>query len=444
MSVVRFRSQLNPKPENDSIEWDCVNAKFPISEVGVSPVDAFSLLMTKIIMQIWVLYFLLLSFRSAAATAHFGFNQCFVSTHPRTLSTFSLKEGAVNENEPAANRTQTTHHEENHHNLHPALHQVKHRAQEKATIGIAQHVTENLVSKSPILKKSPQWWMRGTEQIMAILERSKLPEHGGKRLLERSGDRLAERGAEKVAERGAERLIKRGIETSAERGTERIVERGVERMTERGAERIAERGVERVLEGNAERIAERGIERILEGNAERIIERGAFRKGTQWFATNKVERIAESGTKRLVERNGERLAEHVLERSGERGLGRLERRFVERLLPKFGRSLSLALPALGALFGWYLFQQDVKRMSQEQKRRTKALFGVAALTDFMDIVLHVWIVYALWAHLSHSSMIVAEKMSMACAIGSTVSAVLGEIVCSLPHNHTIDSQSAVA
>ncbi len=365
-----------------------------------------------------------------------GRPQCFISPYFPYTPEISLKEGAGNDDKSSS--TLTNSNQTNaHHHLHPALHQVKHRAQEKATMGIAQHVTENLVSKS-------QWWKRGIEQISALLERF----HGGERLLERSGNRFAEQGAERVAERGAEGIVHRGIERSAERGTERLIERGVERITERGTERIAERGIERALESNAERIAERGIERVLEGNAERVAERGwekLFPKRARQFAATKIERFAKSGTKRIVERNGERVAEHVLERSGERSLLRIEERFVERLLPKLGRSLSLALPALGALFGWYLFQQDLKRMSQEDKKKTKVFFGVAAVTDFVDMVLHIWIVYALWAHLSHSSLIVAEKMSLACAVGSTVSAVLGEIICSLPRHHTSnDSTSAAA
>lgn len=365
--------------------------------------------------------------------------------------TFSFKK-ATSEHEETANRTQTLH-LENHHHLHPALHQVKHRAQEKATIGIAQHVTENLVSKSSVLTKNPQWWKRGADQISAIFER--FPRNGGKRLLERTGELLLTgHGAERVTERGAGRLVKKGIETSAEKGSERILERGVEQLAERSFERAVERGVEgtlergaeRLAEQGAERIAERGIERLFEGSAERITERGTDRilqKGAERFVEGKAGRIAERGTKGLAERNGERFAEHLMERSGERSLWRLEERFAERLLPKLGRSLSLTLPALGALFGWYLFQQDLKRMNKEPKRRTKVLFGAAALTDFIDILLHVWIVYALWSHLGHSSMIVAEKMSMACAVGSTVSAVLGEIICS-PQSQTTDSRSTMA
>lgn len=100
----------------------------------------------------------------------------------------------------------------------------------------------------------------------------------------------------------------------------------------------------------------------------------------------------------------------------------------------------IALPVLGAFFSFYLFKSDFKRWKAERahlstlsrpKKRflvPLALFGGAGAADFIDGLLHFGIAYGLIANLAHHSMVVLERFSVGCAVVSTVTAVLGEIL----------------
>ena len=240
-----------------------------------------------------------------------------------------------------------------------------------------------------------QWW----KNALSFFSRG--AEGAGERTLERAGDRAVTRGFE-AAEKSGKRLIDRGLEQSGERIAERTFERSGDRLVERGLEHSGGHLVERGLEHGSERLVERGFER----SGERLVERGAKQSG-----------------------------ERILERSTTKGPGRvLERIFgisSERIVLRLGRAILITLPVLGGIFALYLLKSDMKRLKEEWDHKFKissALFLGAGIVDGLDSALHFFIAYALWKHLSHGRLAVAEEWSLACAIISTVFAVAGEII----------------
>lgn len=97
---------------------------------------------------------------------------------------------------------------------------------------------------------------------------------------------------------------------------------------------------------------------------------------------------------------------------------------------RLGRTVLITLPVLGGIFALYLLKSDVERLKEEWTHKLKtssALFLGAGIVDCLDSALHFFIAYALVKHLSHRRLAVAEEWSFACAIISTIFAVLGEI-----------------
>ncbi|CAB9528858.1 expressed unknown protein [Seminavis robusta] len=292
-----------------------------------------------------------------------------------------------------------------------------------------------------------------------VLERA--ADHVGERALERTGERLLEatagKGAERdwgtnnrAAERAGEHIGERAVERTGERLLERAADRAAEHIGERAAEHIGERAVERTGERLLERAADRAAEHIGERAAEHIGERAVERTGERLLerATDRAaehvgERAAEHIGERAVERTGERLleqaadraAERVLEQTSGQGAGRaIERIFgvsSEKLALRLGRGLLITLPVLGGIFALYLLKSDIERLKEEWALRVKtssALFLGAGIVDGLDSFLHFFIGYALWKHLSHKKLAVAEELSFGCAIVSTLCAVLGEVI----------------
>jgi len=304
----------------------------------------------------------------------------------------------------------------------------------------------------------------------------RVSERAVERVSERAGERFASKTAVKAGKRATERSgmlhwlkksfspFYRGIEGTGERSSERFVERSFKagsRVVERSGERLKERGIEagsRAIKTSGEHLTERGIKvgsQAAERSGERLVERG-IEAGSR-AAKRSGERLAERGLEageRVIERSGERLAERgievasrAIERSSERitvgsatkASGRGPIRAVERIfgassekiMIRFGRGVLITLPILGGIRALYLLKTDIERLKEEWQSRLKtssALFLGAGIVDGLDSLLHFFIAFALFRHLDHRKMGVAEELSFACAIISTVCAIVGEIV----------------
>ncbi|KAF8056467.1 hypothetical protein HT031_006324 [Scenedesmus sp. PABB004] len=244
--------------------------------------------------------------------------------------------------------------EHGHGGAHGAVHQLQHRAAEKATFQFLEKVAERMTERV------------GERVTERIAERAgeRVAERAGERLLERAGERAVERAAERGLERAAERAAERGLERAAERAAERGLERAAERAAERGLERAAERAAERGLERAAERAAERGLERAAERAAERGLERGLERA-----AERAGERAFERTAERALERTAERAGERVVERAGERALERAGERAGERLLERAGeraleRTAERTASAAGARVGGHAAGRAAERAGE--------------------------------------------------------------------------------
>lgn len=303
-----------------------------------------------------------------------------------------------------------------HHNGR-ALHQLEHRAKEKASIAIVENVIKSTAGKS------------GKRALERVGERA--AERVGERAVERAGERAIGRAAEKVGETTLERTGKKLVEKATERAVDRALERTIEISGERAIERAAEKVGERAFERTGEKLAERAAERTYDAIAERVAER-AMEHATERAG----ERVAERAGERIAERSGER----IVERAGEqvvsgKGSGRaIERIFgvsSKNIFPRLGRGALITLPVLGGIFAIYLLKSDVQRLKEEWKlniRTSSACFFGSGLADCIDSFLHFFIAFALWNHLSHTKLAIAEELSFGCAIFSTVCAVLGEII----------------
>ena len=271
------------------------------------------------------------------------------------------------------------------HHGNVARHVVEHRAKEKGTLALSQHLAEQLT--------------RHTTEAAG----ERIVEHMGERAVERSTQRAGREALEKWGERAGEKALERLGEQASERVFERSNERALEAASERATERMFERSSERALE----RAGERATDRIFERSGERALERAG-----------------ERSTERLFEQSGERALERASETSA-------------RVTMRVGRGLMIALPVLGGFFAFYLFRSDYKRWREEKKflatlnksfHLPSMFFVGAGAADFFDAFLHFGIAYGLVTHLSHGQVAIFERLSILCAIVSTLFAVLGEIV----------------
>ena len=314
--------------------------------------------------------------------------------------------------------------ENEHHHHHPALHQVEHRAKEKGTLALSQHLAEHMTT---ITTKS-------TEQVgeRILLER-------GFQGTKSTAERFLERNLQQTGERATERCIEQGLERASERAAERGVEQWGERAAEHAGQRWAQQTGEKGIKRALERWAERAGERTLDRGSEQALERLGKRSGER-----AVERLGEQSTERLFKVAGEKSAERAVERSSERGMERILGITSEKLTLRIGRGLMIALPVLGGFFAFYLFKSDYHRwleekralptliQRKEKKRRHPylplVLFAITGMADFVDAFLHFGIAYGLLAQLGHYRVGLMERLSITCAVISTGFAVWGEIL----------------
>ena len=239
--------------------------------------------------------------------------------------------------------------------------------------------------------------------------------------------RAKEKGTLALSQHLAEQLTRHTTEAAGERIVEHMGERAVERSTQRAGREALEKWGERAGEKALERLGEQASERVLERSSERALEAASERA---------TERIFERSGERALERAGERSTERLFEHSGERALERASETSA-RVTMRVGRGLMIALPVLGGFFAFYLFRSDYKRWREEKKflatlnksfHLPSMFFVGAGAADFFDAFLHFGIAYGLVTHLSHGQVAIFERLSILCAIVSTLFAVLGEIV----------------
>lgn len=95
---------------------------------------------------------------------------------------------------------------------------------------------------------------------------------------------------------------------------------------------------------------------------------------------------------------------------------------------RVGRFLSLAMPILGGVFAVLAFRADLERAQDEfYDMLALLMFACAALCDYIDVLCHCLMTNALLLRGSSATFLSrVESISMACAILSTVSVILGE------------------
>lgn len=323
-----------------------------------------------------------------------------------------------------------------HHHDDAAMHQVEHRLTEKGGMKLAERFVETTVDRLAPTQMLAKGVVKSTA---GSLERvgERLAEQTGDRIIETASERIGERLVERAGERIGEQASERAGERLAARAGERLIERSGESLVLHTGERVGERlgsriwkkvttVVDRVLEPTAKRGFERASERALERSAERGGERIA-----ESVAERSLERIAKRSGERVAERAGERAVERAGERASERAVERLVGATSERVAVRIGRGLLITLPALGGIFALFLLKSDIMRVRDERSKRLRlstACFVGAGLADMLDSVLHFFIAYALFAHLGHHALVLPEKLSMGCAVTSTLCALAGELI----------------
>jgi hypothetical protein len=201
-------------------------------------------------------------------------------------------------------------------------------------------------------------------------------------------------------------------------------------------ERVGERAVmggKKASEHVTKRLAERTSDRLVSRLEDRLLEK----TGAHLEATGS--RIAEKATERVLESGGrgsEQLVSKIVDRftylrQMPRWMERITGVSSERLIVRAGRGLLITLPALGGIFALYLLKSDIRRLEEEYENQSKPsalMFFGAGAADMLDAFLHFFIAYAVFSQMSHTALVLPEKMSMGCAIISTLLAVFGEVL----------------
>jgi hypothetical protein len=322
------------------------------------------------------------------------------------------------------------------------------RLSERALGGMGERVGEQ-AAKQGVTVAAERIGERALERVgERVVEQSgtkaatRVAERVGERVVEGAGERVAEQAAKKAATTAAERIGERALEQVGERVVEQMGTKAAARAAERVGERALVEGVGvRSLEqvgrkgaaAAAVKASERVGERTLERAGERLLDQMG-QKGSAQVAIKAVEHMGEvavKGVTRTTERIGERALEGVGERVLERTGTRVVERSSERIVARLGRGLLISLPLIGGVFAVYLFQSDIHRVQEDLAERGKmslASFVLATVADFVDSLLHFFMAYSLFRGASHHKLIVAEELSLTCAVVSTVCAVLGEII----------------
>lgn len=378
-----------------------------------------------------------------------------------------LSQGGVSSNnsdprqslsQPLSNHHEGSGHQDHSSIFHRAVHQVEHRAKEKAAFGVAERVTEQLskVAEKGFFQRFGRRTLKTTGE--KLTERTS--ERIGKRVLEGAGDRVLERGAERAFGHAGKQMsenvagsmlgkasrkvfrqsVQRHSGTSAERIVERAAERGLERIGDRAGKHFGQRVAEqsgRLFDRSAGRMVDRAIESSGNQMSRRTIrnsEAALERMGEQSIKRSTMRAIA-TRTDRTLTRSfsssGERSLERTMKVTGKKFGARMLENGADRMVIRLARSLMIILPAVGGIFALYLFKTDVDRFNEEMHHRvvpSLAMFAGASIADLFDTVLHFCIFAGFLRHWSHHRMEIFETLSLSCAIISTVCAVAGEII----------------
>ena len=373
-------------------------------------------------------------------------------------------------------QTRNNHHElddqhEHTNTYHRAVHQIEHRAKEKAVFEVAERFTEGVsrAAEKGLFQRFSERTLEGTGKKMTERTAQRI----GRRAMERAGDRVVERGAERAVGRAGKHMtenltgsalekyykkvfrwsVRRHSGHSAEKVAERLAERGLERIGEQASIKFGGRLVdqtERLMGGEAWRQVGRSLEssgnrgfRRLVSNSENML---LGRLGRQSFTQTSERAIARSGrrtglysvakaTDRSLRRScsssGERSLQRAIQVTGNKVKVRVLENGVDRIAIRLAKGMMIILPAVGGILSIYLLKTDVDRLNEERPRGFKpslAMFTGASIADFLDTILHFCIFVGLLSQWSHHRMEVLEKTSLACAVVSTLCAVAGEII----------------
>lgn len=179
---------------------------------------------------------------------------------------------------------------------------------------------------------------------------------------------------------------------------------------------LQHRWVEKTGFGAAERVVMHVSETLGERAAERIGEQ-ALERGVERLAERAVERGAEVA----FEKAGLSAGQHMLARVG----GEAIRMGEETAIHAF-KALRVIVPLLGIYFVHHLAKHDWDRF-KESKGFPKLLFLIAVIGDWVDILVHVIVVYAGIGYVEHHFLHEVEAYGMKAAICACLACMFGEI-----------------
>jgi hypothetical protein len=186
-----------------------------------------------------------------------------------------------------------------------------------------------------------------------------------------------------------------------------------------------------VLHGAKHQLEHRWIEKTGFGVAERVVAHAA---------DSLAERMAEYGTEYMIERGAEHLATQALEKASEGAASHMLIRVMGETM-RMGeataihalKALRVLVPLIGMLFVGHLAQHDWHSF-KAGKGRAKLFYLLAVIGDWIDIAVHVFVVYAGLveglniAHVDHHYLHEVEAYGMKAAIFACLSVMCGEIL----------------
>ena len=250
------------------------------------------------------------------------------------------------------------------------------------------------------------------------------------RLSKRAGERILEQasktGGATAVSRAASKAGGRVIDKASRRGVAGAVSKVSRGTGKHMVEQVAKRRGPQLVSGAAERATGRAVK----GIGARVVQKTKIRSGMK-VAARASERIGE----RALEGAGDLFVDHATRGSPENIIGQAGSRLVEshseRLVKRVSKGLIITLPVLGGLFALHMLKSDIERIQAEWSDRARLSLGAFALAgaaDLVDAVLHFWMAYSLFVHMTRGQLVAAERVSMVCAVVSTSCAVLGEII----------------
>ena len=238
---------------------------------------------------------------------------------------------------------------------------------------------------------------------------------------------LVEWGSERAAERA---VAERVVETTAEcalASAERAMESAAERVVEKTAERALESAAERVVETTSERAVESALEHLGETAGKVLLERSAH------IGAEKVgERMVEHGVETVGERLLEETVAHTFAGNATAAAPKVASSWVSHT-SSFLKALRVGVPFVGTFLVLHMCHEDWHRATHEwhEKRKlTTAFFGLAAVCDFLDVLVHVLVLLSLTAvSVDHHVIHDAERFGMGAACVAIFSMITGEVLC---------------